>query len=89
MCYLLPRILVNFSTTFMHHKGLTKFPRFKPEELALRIAVFYSFGQFAGFVGGFLAFAISYADGVLAGWRWLFIIGKIDLHSFTIQCGPF
>lgn len=49
--------------------------RFKPEELALRIAVFYSFGQFSGFVAGFLAFAISYADGVLAGWRWLFVIG--------------
>ncbi|KAG7446707.1 MFS general substrate transporter [Guyanagaster necrorhizus] len=47
---------------------------FRPEELALRVVAFYSFGQVSGFVGGFLAFAISYADGVLAGWRWLFII---------------
>ncbi|KAK0462575.1 high-affinity nicotinic acid transporter [Desarmillaria tabescens] len=51
---------------------------FRPEELALRVAAFYSFGQVSGFVGGFLAFAISYADGVLAGWRWLFIIGKSE-----------
>ncbi|KAK0505251.1 major facilitator superfamily domain-containing protein [Armillaria luteobubalina] len=50
---------------------------FRPEELALRVAAFYSFGQVSGFVGGFLAFAISYADGVLAGWRWLFIIEGI------------
>ncbi|KAK0213261.1 high-affinity nicotinic acid transporter [Desarmillaria ectypa] len=50
---------------------------FRPEELALRVAAFYSFGQVSGFVGGFLAFAISYADGVLSGWRWLFIIEGI------------
>ncbi|KAK0462564.1 major facilitator superfamily domain-containing protein [Desarmillaria tabescens] len=49
---------------------------FRPEEPALRVAAFHSFGQVSGFIGGFLAFAISYADGVLAGWRWLFIIGK-------------
>lgn len=48
---------------------------YRTEELALRIAAFYSFGQVSGFVGGFLAFAVSYADGVLAGWQWLFIIG--------------
>ncbi|KAF5392071.1 hypothetical protein D9757_003210 [Collybiopsis confluens] len=50
---------------------------FKPEELALRIALFYSFGQVSGFVGGFLAFAVSFADGSLPGWRWLFIIEGI------------
>ncbi|ESK93306.1 phthalate transporter [Moniliophthora roreri MCA 2997] len=52
---------------------------FPPEELALRIAVFYSFGQVSGFVGGFLAFAISYMNGLggLSGWRWLFIIEGI------------
>ncbi|KAK0240782.1 major facilitator superfamily domain-containing protein [Armillaria nabsnona] len=50
---------------------------FRPEELALRAAAFNSFGLVSGFVGGFLAFAISYADGVLAGWRWLFIIEGI------------
>lgn len=49
---------------------------FRPEELVVRIALFYSFGLISGFVGGFLAFAVSFADGVLAGWQWLFIIGQ-------------
>jgi MFS family permease len=50
---------------------------FRPDELAVRIALFYSFGQVSGFVGGFLAFAISFLDqrSGLSGWRWLFIIG--------------
>jgi MFS family permease len=48
---------------------------FRPEELAQRVAAFYSFGQVSGFVGGFIAFAVSFADGRLAGWRWLFIVG--------------
>ncbi|KAF8580945.1 MFS general substrate transporter [Ramaria rubella] len=47
---------------------------FRPEELALRVALFYSFGQISGFVSGFLAFAISFADGRIHAWRWLFII---------------
>jgi len=47
---------------------------FRPEELSLRIAAFYSFGQISGFVGGFVAFAVSFADGRMAGWRWLFIV---------------
>jgi hypothetical protein len=25
----------------------------------------------SGFFGGFLAYAISFADGTLAGWRWV------------------
>ncbi|KAG6830305.1 hypothetical protein H0H87_008556 [Tephrocybe sp. NHM501043] len=50
---------------------------FRPDQMARRVAAFYSFGQVSGFVGGFLAFAISYADGRLAGWRWLFIIEGI------------
>ncbi|KAJ3775794.1 major facilitator superfamily domain-containing protein [Lentinula raphanica] len=50
---------------------------FRPEDLALRVAVFYSFGQVSGFVGGFLAFAVSFANGILPGWRWLFIIEGI------------
>lgn len=49
---------------------------YRPEELIFRIALFYSFGQVSGFFGGFLAFALSFADGVLAGWQWLFIIGQ-------------
>ncbi|KAF8527069.1 high-affinity nicotinic acid transporter [Gautieria morchelliformis] len=47
---------------------------FRPEELALRVALFYSFGQISGFVGGFLGFAVSFADGRIHAWRWLFII---------------
>ncbi|KAG6911077.1 hypothetical protein DXG01_004592 [Tephrocybe rancida] len=50
---------------------------FRPDQMARRVAAFYSFGQVSGFVGGFLAFAISFADGRLAGWRWLFIIEGI------------
>lgn len=63
---------------------------FKPEELALRVAVFYSFGQVSGFVGGFLAFAVSFANGILPGWRWLFIIGKHFTHSrILFDCNLF
>ncbi|KNZ75544.1 Putative tartrate transporter, partial [Termitomyces sp. J132] len=50
---------------------------FRPDQMARRVAVFYSFGQLSGFLGGFLAFAISHADGRLAGWRWLFIMDGI------------
>jgi MFS family permease len=72
--------IISSSSTFslMH--------RFKPEEMAYRVAVFFSFGQFAGFVGGFLAFAISFADGRLAGWRWLFIIGWTPQLSSIAGC---
>lgn len=60
-----------------------KLNRFRTEELPLRIAMFYSFGQVSGFVGGFLAFAVSFADGHLPGWRWLFIIGESYASSIS------
>ncbi|KII90127.1 hypothetical protein PLICRDRAFT_580234 [Plicaturopsis crispa FD-325 SS-3] len=58
---------------------------FSWQELPLRIAVFYAFGQVAGFVSGFLSYAISFADGHagLSGWRWLFIIEGLP----AIVCG--
>lgn len=55
---------------------------FRPEELALRVALFYSFGQISGFVGGFLAFVVSFADGRIHAWRWLFLIGRHKSNQF-------
>jgi MFS family permease len=57
---------------------------FPPSQLTLRLAIFGSSAYFAGVIGGFIAFAASFADGRLPGWRWLFIIG--DLLS-TSACG--
>ncbi|KAG6868363.1 hypothetical protein C0993_004484 [Termitomyces sp. T159_Od127] len=56
---------------------------FRPDQMARRVAAFYSFGQLSGFLGGLLAFAISHADGHLAGWRWLFIIGEPQRQAST------
>ncbi|RDB23634.1 hypothetical protein Hypma_009339 [Hypsizygus marmoreus] len=50
---------------------------FPPEDLAFRLAFFSAFSQLSSLIGGFIAFAISFADGHLAGWRWLFIIEGI------------
>jgi hypothetical protein len=58
---------------------------FRPEELALRVALFYSFGQISGFVGGFLGFAVSFADGRIHAWRWLFLIGMVDYIHTHLQ----
>ena len=47
-------------------------PRYHPLNLQVRIAVFYTMGQFSGAFGGLLAYAIHYMDGAggLASWRW-------------------
>ncbi|KAJ7671191.1 MFS general substrate transporter [Mycena rosella] len=50
---------------------------YTPAELAMRVAALYSAASLSGFVGGFLAYAISYTNGVLAGWQWLFILEGI------------
>ncbi|KAF9263931.1 MFS general substrate transporter [Marasmius fiardii PR-910] len=47
---------------------------YTPAELAIRVAALYSMSALSGFVGGFLAYAISFANGRLAGWQWLYII---------------
>lgn len=48
-------------------------------KLPLRIAVFYSFGVFSGTASGFLAYAISFMDGLhgISGWQWMFILEGI------------
>jgi MFS family permease len=48
-------------------------------KLPLRIAVFYSFGVFSGTASGFLAYAISFANGRhgISGWQWMFILEGI------------
>ncbi|KAJ6476447.1 MFS general substrate transporter [Mycena vitilis] len=50
---------------------------YTPAELSFRIAALYSASSLSGFISGFLAYAISYANGVLAGWQWLFILEGI------------
>ncbi|KAJ7161878.1 major facilitator superfamily domain-containing protein [Mycena crocata] len=50
---------------------------YTPAELAMRVAALYSAASLSGFIGGFLAYAISYANGVLSGWQWLFILEGI------------
>ncbi|KAJ7851027.1 MFS general substrate transporter [Mycena olivaceomarginata] len=50
---------------------------YTPAELAIRVAALYSMASLSGFISGFLAYAISYADGVLSGWQWLFILEGI------------
>ncbi|KAF9873381.1 high-affinity nicotinic acid transporter [Colletotrichum karsti] len=49
---------------------------YKPQEMPLRIAFFYSVGQVSSALSGLLAYAISYMDqlGGVSGWRWLFIL---------------
>ncbi|KAF7347087.1 High-affinity nicotinic acid transporter [Mycena venus] len=50
---------------------------YTPAELAIRVAALYSMSSLSGFIGGFLAYAISFANGVLSGWQWLFILEGI------------
>ncbi|KAK3641428.1 hypothetical protein LTR56_011241 [Elasticomyces elasticus] len=58
-----------------------------PDQMALRIAFFYSCGQFSGTISGLLAYAISFMNsaGGLAGWRWVFILEGIP----AILCGVY
>ncbi|KAK5680414.1 hypothetical protein LTS10_007342 [Elasticomyces elasticus] len=61
--------------------------RYPADQMALRIAFFYSCGQFSGTISGLLAFAISFMNGAggLAGWRWVFILEGIP----AILCGVY
>ncbi|KAK4966865.1 hypothetical protein LTR42_011178 [Elasticomyces elasticus] len=54
--------------------------RYPADQMALRIAFFYSCGQFSGTISGLLAFAISFMNGAggLAGWRWVFILEGVE-----------
>ena len=65
-------------------------------KLPLRIAVFYSWGVFSGTASGFLAYAISFMDGMhgLSGWQWMFILEGIPavclgiVAWFWLPCWP-
>ncbi|RKP36407.1 major facilitator superfamily domain-containing protein [Dimargaris cristalligena] len=52
---------------------------YRPTEIAIRMAIFFSAITLAGALGGILAFAIGHMEGVgdLAAWRWLFLLEGI------------
>lgn len=55
---------------------LTNF--YKRDELAFRLAIFFSMATFAGAFGGILAFGIGQmknVGGFANGWHWIFILG--------------
>jgi MFS family permease len=57
---------------------LTNF--YKRDELAFRIAIFFSMATFAGAFGGILAYGIGHMKGVGGfenGWHWIFILGIV------------
>jgi MFS family permease len=55
---------------------LTNF--YKRDELAFRIAIFFSMATFAGAFGGILAWGIGHMKNIGSfenGWHWIFILG--------------
>lgn len=63
---------------------LTNF--YKRDELAFRIAIFFSMATLAGAFGGILAYGIGFIKGVgifKHSWHWIFIIGKDSLYKLT------
>jgi MFS family permease len=57
---------------------LTNF--YKRDELAFRIAIFFSMATFAGAFGGLIAYGIGFMKGIGGfqhGWHWIFILGNI------------
>ena len=64
---------------------LTNF--YKRDELAFRIAIFFSMATFAGAFGGVIAYGIGFMKGVGSfkhAWHWIFIIGT--KNSFHENC---
>src|ERR1700685_1944797 len=56
---------------------LTNF--YKREELALRVAIFFSMATFAGAFGGLLAYGIGFMKNIgmfKNSWHWIFILGN-------------
>ncbi|KAF2503227.1 MFS general substrate transporter [Lophium mytilinum] len=47
---------------------------YKPSEHGWRHGIWFAGNGTAAIIGGLLAYAIGYTDGVLAAWRWMFII---------------
>ena len=63
---------------------LTNF--YKREELALRIAIFFSMATFAGAFGGLIAYGIGFMrniGGFENSWHWVFILGNRLLENLT------
>jgi MFS family permease len=68
---------------------LTNF--YKREELAFRIAIFFSMATCAGAFGGILAWGIGFMQnigGFQHAWHWIFILGILSLvASLTCETG--
>jgi MFS family permease len=63
---------------------LTNF--YKRDELALRIAIFFSMATFAGAFGGLMAYSIGFMKnigGFKNSWHWIFILGG----SLSLEIG--
>ena len=65
---------------------LTNF--YKRDELAFRIAIFFSMATFAGAFGGLIAYGIGFMRGIGGfknGWHWIFILGKYSSKGRLIS----
>lgn len=61
---------------------LTNF--YKRDELALRIAIFFSMATFAGAFGGILDYGIGFMKnigGFVHAWHWIFIL---RIHTYSV-----
>jgi MFS family permease len=65
---------------------LTNF--YKRDELAFRIAIFFSMATFAGAFGGLIAYGIGFMKGIGGfknGWHWIFILGNNSSNVWLIM----
>ncbi|KAK4902730.1 hypothetical protein LTR27_000669 [Elasticomyces elasticus] len=83
MCQVLGLMEAGYYPGVLYHLSFW----YPADQMALRIAFFYSCGQFSGTISGLLAYAISFMNGAggLAGWRWVFILEGIP----AILCGVY
>src|SRR5436190_6394591 len=66
---------------------LTNF--YKRDELAFRIAIFFSMATFAGAFGGLLSYGIGFMKNIGSfknAWHWIFILGKVYLWKLADKC---
>lgn len=59
---------------------------YKPHELGLRQALYFSGASLAGTIGGLLATAIGLIDGNLGSWAYIFIIEGVVTFLFGLLC---
>lgn len=61
---------------------------YAPNEVGVRIALFYTSSALAGAFSGFLAFAIAKMHGLggLEGWRWIFLIEGLVSVAVGMAC---